>query len=172
MSAAPGLHDRARRLALGLAVLGGCCLLLLAIGTFVDVLLRYGFARPIRGFVDVTALAGAVALSACMPHVVATRGNIAVDFLGQALGPRANRWLHAFGALMTAGFFSLMAWQYARFALEMKATGETMAVLRWPVWPWWSAVALFIALTALIGLATVFTPADSDDDLANEPVPT
>ena len=157
------LHARASRLALALAVVGCSCLLLLAIGTFADVVLRYVFARPIRGFVDVSALAGAVALSACMPHVVASRGNIAVDFLGQALGARATRWLNGFGALMTAAFFSLMAWQYARFALELKGTGETMAVLRWPVWPWWAAVALFIALTALIGLLTVVTPDQADE---------
>lgn len=153
------LAVRARRLAQALAVLGGCALLLLAIGTGIDVVLRYLFARPIRGFVDVSALAGAVALAACMPWVVASRGNIAVDFLGQALGPRARRGLDGFGALVTAGFFALMAWQYARFALEMKTTGETMAVLRWPVWPWWCAVALFIALAALIGLVSLRGPA-------------
>lgn len=152
------LAVRAHRLAQALAVLGGCTLLLLALGTGADVVLRYLFARPIRGFVDVSALAGAVALAACMPWVVASRGNIAVDFLGQALGPRARRGLDGFGALVTAGFFTVMAWQYARFALEMRATGETMAVLRWPVWPWWGAVAVFIALAALIGLATLRGP--------------
>jgi TRAP-type C4-dicarboxylate transport system permease small subunit len=156
------LADRSQRLAQALAVLGGCTLLLLAIGTGIDVVLRYGFARPIRGFVDVSALAGAVALAACMPWVVANRGHIAVDFLGKALGPRAHRRLDDFGALVTASFFALMAWQYIRFALELRSTGETTAVLRWPVWPWWAAVALFIALAAMIGLATLRTPVPAD----------
>jgi TRAP-type C4-dicarboxylate transport system permease small subunit len=136
----------------GIAVAG---LLLLAFGTAVDVLMRYAFASPIRGFIDVVSLAGAVLLSACMPHVVASRGNIAVDLLGQALGSRARLGLDTFGALVTALFFSVMAWQYVRFALEMKQAAEVTAVLRWPVWPFWSAVAAFISLAALVSLCTL-----------------
>jgi TRAP-type C4-dicarboxylate transport system permease small subunit len=147
----------ARRLAEGLAGMAICGLLLLAFGTAIDVLMRYAFAMPIRGFIDVVPLAGAVLLSACMPHVVASRGNIAVDFLGQGLGPRAKRWLDTFGAVATGLFFSLMAWQYVRYALEMKQTAEVTPVLRWPVWPWWSAVAVFITLTALVALCTLRT---------------
>ena len=151
------LDQRARQLAEGLAgvAIGG--LLLLAFGTAIDVLMRYAFASPIRGFIDVVSLAGAVLLSACMPHVVASRGNIAVDFLGQGLGPRAKRWLDTFGAVATALFFSVMAWQYVRFALEMKQTTQVTPVLRWPVWPWWAAVAAFITLTALVALCTLRT---------------
>lgn len=154
------LDPRARQLAEGLAGLAIGGLLLLAFGTALDVLMRYAFASPIRGFIDGVSLAGAVLLSACMPHVVASRGNIAVDFLGQGLGPRARRWLDGFGALVTALFFSVMAWQYARFALEMKQTAQVTPVLRWPVWPWWAAVAVFITLTALVALCTLRTAPD------------
>jgi TRAP-type C4-dicarboxylate transport system permease small subunit len=149
--------ERARQLAEGLAgvAIGG--LLVLAFGTAIDVLMRYAFASPIRGFIDLVSLAGAVLLSACMPHVAASRGNIAVDMLGQWLGVRAKRWLDTFGALVTALFFCVMAWQYVRFAIDMKQTAEVTPVLRWPVWPFWSAVAAFIALTALVSLFTVRT---------------
>ena len=43
-------------------IVGG--LLLLAAGTALDVLLRYAFASPIRGFVDIASLTGAVLLAA------------------------------------------------------------------------------------------------------------
>jgi TRAP-type C4-dicarboxylate transport system permease small subunit len=151
------LDQPARRLAEWLAGVAVAGLLLLAFGTAVDVLMRYAFASPIRGFIDVVSLAGAVLLSACMPHVVASRGNIAVDLLGQAVGPRARRRLDTFGALVTALFFSVMAWQYVRFALEMKHAAEVTAVLRWAVWPYWSAVAAFISLAALVSLCTLRT---------------
>jgi TRAP-type C4-dicarboxylate transport system permease small subunit len=131
-------------------------------------LMRYGFANPIRGFTDVVPLLGAALLSACMPHVVASRGNIAVDFLGQALGPRPKRWFDGFGAGVTALFFSLMAWQYVRFALDMKRTAEVTAVLRWPVWPWWAAVASFIAVTALVALCTLRAEAAVQDDVRDD----
>jgi TRAP-type C4-dicarboxylate transport system permease small subunit len=151
------LEKRARWLAEGLAGMAIGGLLLLAVGTAVDVLMRYALASPIRGFIDVVSLAGAVLLSACMPHVVASRGNIAVDILGQGLGLRAKRWLDTFGATVTSLFFCVMAWQYVRFALDMKQAAEVTPVLRWPVWPFWSAVAAFISLTAMVSLCTLRT---------------
>ncbi len=148
------LSHGATRLAQRLAACAVGGLLLLALGTAIDVLLRYGFASPIRGFVDVVGLAGAVLLSACMPYVVACRGNISIDFLGKALGRRMNGYLDAFGSLVTGVFFAVLGWQYVLFALDMKDSGQTMPVLRWPVWPWWSAVAVFIVITAAVALLT------------------
>jgi TRAP-type C4-dicarboxylate transport system permease small subunit len=105
-------------------------------------------------FIDIASLTGAVLLAACMPHVLASRGNIAVDALGSRLGEGAHRWLDRFAALVTAGFFGLMAWQYLRFAAEMKDTGQSIPVLRWVAWPWWAGVALFIVVAAVVGLLT------------------
>jgi TRAP-type C4-dicarboxylate transport system permease small subunit len=152
------IHRSAARFAevlAGLAVFG---LLLLAIVTGGDVFMRFVFASPIRGLTDVTMVVAAVLLSACLPHVVASRGNITVDALGRRIGPRAYRALNFFGALVTCLFFAVMAWQCIGFALDMRSAGETMPTLRWPVWPWWSAVAVFISLTALVALATLTEP--------------
>lgn len=149
------IHRSAANLAealAGVAVLG---LLILALITGGDVFMRFVFAAPIRGLTDVTMVAAAVLLAACLPHVVASRGNIAVYAVGRALGPRAYKALNFFGALMTFLFFAVMAWQCALFAIDMHGAGETMPTLRWPVWPWWSAVAVFISLTALVALATL-----------------
>src|SRR5690606_25514406 len=117
---------RAVRAAGALASVAVIGLVLLAIGTTADVVLRYAFASPIRGFVDISSLAGAVLLAACMPYVLASRGNIAVDALGRSLGERTRRVLDRFAAFVTAGFFAVMAWQYVRFALDLMETGQTI----------------------------------------------
>ena len=145
------LHRASERLAWA-AVFG---LLALAVLTTLDVLLRWLFAKPIPGVVDVVTLAGAVLLAACMPWIAASRGHIAIDTLGRAAGPRAKRALDLFGAFVTFAFFAVLAWQYVGFAREMYETGERMPVLRWPVWPWWTAVAACIAFTALVAGATL-----------------
>lgn len=156
------LSARAARGAAVLACVAVGALLVLALATTADVLLRYVFARPIRGFVDIASLAGAVLLAACMPHVLARRGNISVDALGRHLGRRWNRWLDRFAACVTAAFFAVMAWQYLRFALDLKSTAQTIPVLRWPVWPWWFAVALLVVAAAAVGFATAWSaPADA-----------
>ncbi|QJW85346.1 TRAP transporter small permease [Ramlibacter terrae] len=133
-------------------------LLALAASTVVDIVMRYVFASPIRGFVDIASLAGAVLLAACFPHVLASRGNISIDMLGARLGKGAGRWLDRFGAMVTAGFFAVMAWQYVRFAGGLKSDGQTIPVLNWPVWPWWAAVAALVAAAALVALLTARTP--------------
>jgi hypothetical protein len=64
--------------------------------------------------------------------------------------------LDRFAVLVTAGFFGLMAWQYLRFAADLKDTAQAIPVLRWPVWPWWAAVAACIVLAFAVGLATAW----------------
>lgn len=154
------LSARAARGAAVLACVAVGALLLLAMATTADVLLRYVFARPIRGFVDIASLAGAVLLAACMPHVLARRGNISVDALGRYLGRRWHCRLDRFAACVTAAFFAVMAWQYLRFALDLQSTAQTIPVLRWPVWPWWLTVAALVVVAAVVGFATAWTGAE------------
>lgn len=138
----------ARWLALGAVAL----LLVLALATMADVLLRKFANQPIHGFNDVTTLASAVIIAACFPALLVARANVTIRILGSALGQRWARWLNAFGALVTAAFFVLMAWQYLRLSAELSRSGETTAILRWPVAPSWWVVTGLIVITALAGL--------------------
>jgi TRAP-type C4-dicarboxylate transport system permease small subunit len=158
MAADPGLRAGgaaalAERVAGALAAVAIAGLLGVALLITVDVCLRYFFASPIRGFFDVQPLAFAVLLAGCMPLALARGSHIAVTLVGDRLG--GGRILDRFGRLMTLLFFALMGWQYLRYAAEMRATGQTMAVLRWPVWPWWGAVALLVLAGAVVGLLTL-----------------
>lgn len=147
------------KLAEYLAALGVGGLLLLSMLITGDVLLRFFLNSPIRGLADITMVAAAVLLAACMPHVVATRGNITVDIVGRSIGPRALRALNLFGAVATLLAFIVMAWQCSAYAYDMWSAGETMPTLRWPVWPWWSGVAFMLAVSALTAL--VILPASA-----------
>ena len=102
---------------------------------------------------------GATALCA---HVLASRGNIAIDALGNWLGASASRWLDRFAALVSTAFFSVMAWQYWRFSAGLKDDGQTIPVLRWPAWPWWAAVAFFVLVAAVTALLTLNVAHEKD----------
>lgn len=155
---------RVERAASWLAQMAVIGLLLLAAVTTVDVLMRYAFAKPLRGYVDVAALAGAVLLAACIPHVLVSRGNIAVNAVGSLLGKRVHRLLDRFAALVTAAFVGVMAWQYVYFTLDLKDTAQVMPVLRWAVWPWWAAVCAAIGFAALAGLVTAWRSKEGAQD--------
>jgi TRAP-type C4-dicarboxylate transport system permease small subunit len=131
--------------------LGACTMLLvISIVTMVDVLLRWLFSAPIRGFYDFAVMATAVACAACFPALIAQRGNITIRFVGKVLGRSATRVLDAFGALVTLAFFAAMAWEYVYFSLDMARAGERLPILQWLVWPWWTIVTLMIGATALV----------------------
>ena len=72
--------------------------------------------------------------------------------------------VNLFGGVVTAPFFGLMSWQFVRFAAEAVATGERMPVMRWPTGPWWWAVTLFIALTAVVGAVVVTSPSETTEE--------
>jgi hypothetical protein len=139
---------------LALSGVGG--LLALSLFTILDVVGRL-FGRPIPGFVDIATLATAVIIPSFFPILLLRRGNITLrPFAGlRQHGPA--RVLDAFGSLLTAIFMVLMAWQYVRFAAEATRSGDRMAVLRWSVAPWWWAVAVMVAVTAVVAVAVWIT---------------
>lgn len=148
-----------------IALAAVCALLALAALTVADVLGRYLLGKPIRGFSDIASLGTAVIVAAFFPALLARRGNIALRAGRRLLGRTGARVLDTFGALLTAAFFALMAWQYARYAAEASQAGERMAVLAWPVGPWWWAVTVLIGITAVVGvLMTVLDAAGRRPD--------
>ncbi|MDO9571675.1 MAG: TRAP transporter small permease [Hydrogenophaga sp.] len=153
---------RMERAASWLAQMAVMGLLLLAAITTVDVLMRYAFAKPLQGYVDVAALAAAVLLAACIPHVLVSRGNIAVNAVGALLGARVHRVLDRFAAVVTATFVGVLAWQYIYFTIDLKNTSQVMPVLRWVVWPWWAAVGVFVGFAALAAFVTAWNTSEGD----------
>ncbi len=133
-----------------LALLGFGGLLILAILTTLDVLLRWAFAYPIQGVNDVSSVVMAVVIAACIPSNLVNRQYISVEVLGDFLGPLGRRMLSAFGSLCTAVFIFLMAWQFVPYAADLYENGQRTWVLAWPVWPWWSFAAGCIVLAAIV----------------------
>jgi TRAP-type C4-dicarboxylate transport system permease small subunit len=140
------------RLALAIALAASATLLVVALATMADVLLRWLLNAPIRGLVDLAGLLTAVVVAASFPMAMARGGNVTIRLLGGWLGPRVGRVLDAFGALVAAVFLALMAWQYVRFSLEMGEAGEATPILRWPAAPWWWVVTAMIVVAAVIGI--------------------
>lgn len=139
-----------RRATLWLALLGFAGLLLLAVMTSLDALLRSAFSAPLHGVNDVSAVVMAVVIASCIPANLAQRRNIAVEVLGGVAGPRTHRILTLFAGLVVLAFFGVMAWKFIPYAEGMYLSGRRTWVLAWPVWPWWAAAALFLVFAAAV----------------------
>jgi TRAP-type C4-dicarboxylate transport system permease small subunit len=140
------------RLARSFAVLGSALLLALSLAISVNILLRWLFSAPVHAVGDLATLVTAVAIAAATPLCFLRQGNITVTLLGDAtsrLSPVIGRVLDLFGALVTVGLMSAMAWQLLRHALQTSSSGATTLVLRWPTAPFWWVVALCFVFAAI-----------------------
>jgi TRAP-type C4-dicarboxylate transport system permease small subunit len=127
-----------------LATLGVVGLVLAALMTIADVLLRWLFSAPIDGLNEITRLMFAVISASFFPAALMERHHISIRFVGGWLGRRAERALDALAGLVTFGVFCLIGWQFVRYTEEMYASGETTWTLGWTVGPWWSVTTLFL----------------------------
>lgn len=141
--------DRNRRLdrtTRWVAFAGLFALFLVAIGTCFDVTLRFLFSAPIDGLDDISQLVFAIVIATCFPAGLLQGHNITIRFLGMALGSRGEKWLEAFGSLVTLVFFVLFGWQFIVMTMEFADAGRTTMTVETPTAPWWwvtTAVVLF-----------------------------
>ena len=125
-------------------------LIVIAGATLLDVLLRFLLNSPLYGLNDVISLAMPVVISGCFPAGLALRSNIAIRFLGDALGRRAGLWFEVFGDLMLTVFVAVIAWQVTIYAGEL-GSRET-PLLGWPVQPTWYVVSVMVGLAIAVGI--------------------
>ena len=140
------------RISRAIALIGLAGLLVLSLATVLDVLLRWLFNSPIVGLNDTYSMFAAIIIASSFPLCIAQRGNITIRFLGKFLGSSASDLFEAFGNLVTAAIFVLMAWQLWLYANELQADGQTTWILSWPVSPWWRVVTILVVVNIPVAL--------------------
>ena len=141
-----------------LGIAASALLLGMMLLTFVDVVARYLFNRPIRGGFEMTELVLLVLIFAGLPLVSHADEHVTMDFIDRMLPERAVAILiRAVHALVAAVFFFL-TWQVLIKAGRIAGYGDTTDVLRIPVGPFVYFMAAMILLTALVHVFKVFVP--------------
>ena len=131
-----------RRIAFG----GVLIMLLVAMVTIGDVLLRTFANAPIVAMNEITEVFFAVAVSACFPAGLTQRIHVTVDLLARRYGECLTAWLKVAGALLLFWLFALIAWRLGAIAATLTETGETTIILQIPTWPFIWLVAAFAGL--------------------------
>ena len=137
------------------AVLGGAAsaiLLALMLLTFVDVVARYGFNRPVRGAFEITELMLVVLIFAGLPLVSYADEHALMDFIDRLLGARAQRLLECLVQATCAAIMFLLAWLIWLKADRIWAYRDATDVLRIAYGPFVYFMAVMIGLTGLIHL--------------------
>ena len=145
------------------AVLGiGASILLfgMMLLTFVDVVARYLFNRPIRGGFEMTELVLLVLIFAGLPLVSHADEHVTMDFIDRMLPARAVAILIRVVHALVAAVFFFLTWQVLIKAGRIAGYGDTTDVLRISVGPFVYFMAAMIFLTALVHVFKVFVPGE------------
>jgi TRAP-type C4-dicarboxylate transport system permease small subunit len=124
--------------------------------TFVDVVARYVFNRPIRGAFEVTELLLLVLIFAGLPLVSHADEHVTMDFIDRWLRGRAALWLQRSVHLLVAALMFFMTWQVWIKAGRISGYGDATDVLRILYGPFVYFMAVMIALTGLIHIFKLF----------------
>jgi TRAP-type transport system small permease protein len=119
--------------------------------TFVDVVARYVFNRPLRGAFEVTELLLLVLIFGGLPLVSHADEHVTMDFIDKLLGRGRDLWQRAVQVVCAAIMF-LLTWLVWIKANRISAYADATDVLRILYGPFVYFMALMIALAGLIHL--------------------
>jgi len=123
--------------------------------TFVDVVARYVFSRPVRGAFEVTELMLVVLIFAGLPLVSWADEHALMDFIDRLLGARAQRLLVRAVQAACAAVMFLLAWLIWLKADRIWAYRDATDVLRVVYGPFVYFMAVMLGLAGLIHLYKV-----------------
>jgi TRAP-type C4-dicarboxylate transport system permease small subunit len=118
--------------------------------TFIDVVARYVFNRPVRGAFEVTELMLVVLIFAGLPLVSFSDEHAVMDFIDRLLTRRGQRLLEAGVHALCAAVMLGLAWLIWLKADRIWAYRDATDVLRIVYGPFVYFMAIMIGLTAVI----------------------
>ncbi len=154
---APPAWERRADAVLGVAasVILFCMMML----TFVDVVMRYVFNRPLRGGFEVTELMLLVLIFAGLPLVSRADEHVTMDLIDRMLWSRGRAFLQRLVHLVCALAFFGLTWLIWLKAGSVAGYGDTTDVMRIAVAPFVYFMAAMIGLSGLIHLYKLFARA-------------
>ena len=133
------------------SIVGIAILVPLILGTFIDVVLRYCFNRPIMGLVGIAEPAVVAVVYLIVAWTTAEKGHIKVDIVTRYLSSKNLLTLELITTVLCAGLVAVMAWQAVegvRTSLEFNFMHGV--ILGLPVAPFYGIAALGLATTFFI----------------------
>jgi C4-dicarboxylate transporter DctM subunit len=148
-------HKMAVALGRRLAFVGVLGLLLIAILTILDILLRSLAMGFVPGANEILALGVAIAVAATFPAGAAEVANLSVDMLSERLSARAKDWLHLLGTALLLLVYCSIATSLFVSTRVLAARAAVTEYLRWSEAPFIAVVAALLGLSALVQVVMV-----------------
>ena len=92
-------------------IAGLAALFFMIVVTFVDVIMRYIFSRPIKGVLDITEVMLICAIFLAVAHTQNEKGHIGIDVITARLASKARLVMEFITNLLGVGLFSIIVWR-------------------------------------------------------------
>ena len=151
-------HEWERRVDAALGVAASAILFCMMTLTFVDVVARYVFNRPLRGAFEVTELLLLALIFAGLPLVTHAGEHVTMDLIDRLLGRAARGLMSRLVELLCAALMFLLTWLMWMRAARIAAYGDTTDVLRIAIGPFVYFMTAMILLSGLLHLVRALYP--------------
>jgi TRAP-type C4-dicarboxylate transport system permease small subunit len=131
--------------------IAGVFLVAMVVLTCANVFLRVVW-MPVRGTFEIMGFLGAIVTAFALGYTQIERGHIAVDILIKKFSKKAQRIANSITCLICMVFFSMAAWQIAKWASTLRKSGEVTETLQIVYYPFTYGVALGCVVLALVFL--------------------
>lgn len=146
------------RVSQSMAIIGGLVMVAIVAMSMASLLGRKLWASPIVGDVEIVQMLAAPALACFFAFCHLSNGDVRVGIVADQFGPAWSRRFDAFGSLLLGLVAALIAWRTAVGAVALHESGETSALLSWPIWLSQAFVVPGFALQAVAGLYMAVRP--------------
>ena len=131
--------------------IAGCFLAAMILLTCANIFLRIVWV-PISGTFELMGYFGAIVTAFALGYTQIKRGHIAVDIVVLGFSKKIQKILNAVNYLICMIFFSVVAWQIAKYATTLWKTGEVTETLRIIYYPFTYGVAFGCVTLSLVFL--------------------
>jgi tripartite ATP-independent transporter DctM subunit len=138
------------------AVVGVITMLLIAILTVADILLRWLFSASVPGFNEILEIGIAVAVASTFPAGAANRVNLTIDLLAPYYGPKTTVWLKAIGALALLIFYIFLSWRIGDDAASLAERNAVTIMLEMPLAPFIWVISGLLAACGIVQFIIYF----------------
>jgi TRAP-type C4-dicarboxylate transport system permease small subunit len=133
-----------------LAVSGLGLLLILAVFTLLDGLLRALAGMPIDLVREIGDMVAAIAGACCLPIALLQHNNIVLRTFDRILPTFTVRLIDTLAAFVVAIVMLGIAWQFYLFSLKTMRAGDVTWLLNWPKAPFWFIVDAILWVAATV----------------------
>jgi TRAP-type C4-dicarboxylate transport system permease small subunit len=131
--------------------IAGCFLAAMILLTCANIFMRIVWV-PVSGTFELMGYFGAIVTAFALGYTQIKRGHIAVDIVVLGFSKKIQKILNAVNCLICMIFFSVVAWQIAKYATTLWKTGEVTETLRIVYYPFTYGVAFGCAILSLVFL--------------------